>query len=519
MAFPSAVNRGNKSINYTLPVPIGGLNARDSLDQMSETDAIVMDNYMPLDTKVVLRKGYKQYVSLPHAIETLVEYKAPNGNNALFAFGGGTVYEISSKEAVHDFEKSYLNNAWQTCQFKNRLFAVNGVDKPQTYYLDESGAGVWTDASFAGTNFMPEKLINVTVSKQRLWFVEKGSMKAWYNEGVSEIQGNLLSFDMTTVATMGGYLVAIACWTQDGGQGIDDLTVFITSEGEVLVYAGSNPNSADDWRLKGCYRMSRPIGYRCTLQYQGDVVIISEDGYIPLSKALPLQGANASQIAFSDKIRGLALECTQNGQNKAGWQGIIYSRGGYALFNVPVGQQFEQHVINLNSGAWCRFTGIRSLCWGIYQKRLYFGTDSGVMLFDEGYSDNGLQISGHVEQAYTHLGSNLLKKVQLLNPRTKSSIPYALVVYTNTDFDSREQTAAENIGTSGFSVWNNLKWSSFKEKSGAKWATLQGSIRSQWIGNSATGFKISLVFKTKTKGTLIEWYSTGVRYETGTGII
>lgn len=512
-------NRGNKSINFTLPCPIGGLNARDSLDQMPQTDAIVMDNYIPLDTKVVLRNGFSRYLKTTYPVQTLVEFKNQDENNRLFAFGNNTVLDITVKESPVDFNKSYTGNRWQVCQFKNRLFAVNGYDKPQTYYEDNTGAGVWTDAAFTGEGFIPEKMINVAVSKQRLWFVEKSSLKVWYNANVAEVQGTLQSFDMTTIATMGGHLVAVGCWTQDGGQGIDDLTVFMTSEGEVLVYGGSNPNNADDWHLKGCYRMSRPVGYNCLLPYQGDLVIISEDGYIPLSKALPLQGANASQIAFSDKIRSLVISRTKAGQNKAGWQGIIYGRGGYALFNAPAGQQFEQHVINLNSGAWCRFTGIRSLCWGLLKTRLYFGTDDGVMLFDDGYSDNGIEIAGNVEQAYSFLGTPLLKKVQLLNPKTKASTQYALVLYTNTDFGKVNQSSVSNVGYGGLTKWNVIKWSSLKELSGTVWATLQGNISSAWIGACATGFKFSIVFKTKTKGTLIEWYETGVRYETGTGII
>ena len=39
------INRSGRSHNYTLPAPTGGLNVRDGLDTMSETDAIVMDNY------------------------------------------------------------------------------------------------------------------------------------------------------------------------------------------------------------------------------------------------------------------------------------------------------------------------------------------------------------------------------------------------------------------------------------------------------------------------------------------
>ena len=515
-----AVSRGNRSGNYNLSSPIGGLNVRDSLDLMAETDAVVMDNYIPLETKVCLRKGYVRYVTTGTAVKTLAEFKAESGNNRFFAFDDDSVWDVTSSAAPVKIEgRCYKNGDWQVTQFKNRLFAVNGEDKPQTYYLDEDGQGVWADAAFEGTNLVPEALVNVASSKQRLWFVEKGSMKVWYSEGVSEIQGNLLAFDMTTVARDGGYLVAAASWTQDGGAGMDDLTVFITSEGEVLVYAGSNPNSAESWTLKGIYRISRPIGYRCTMQYQGDLVIITEEGYLPLSKALPLEKANSSQIAFSDKIRGLVLERAAAGRNKSGWQSIIYSRGGYAIFNVPYNQSFEQHVINLSTGSWCRFTNIRAYCWGIFQTRAYFGTIDGVMLFDEGYADDKLHIEGHVEQAFTRFGSYDLKKVQLLNPRTKSFNPYALTIYTNTDFGSSKQDYVENIGRAGQTKWNILKWSSKAHPAGTRWAVLNGSIRSQWIGNSATGFKFSIVFKTKTRGNSIEWYDTGVRYETGTGLL
>lgn len=511
-------NRNTRSVNFTLPAPIGGLNARDSLDTMEPTDAIVMDNYIPSETKVALRKGFQKYVAMEdEKVRTLAEFKHPT-EPRFFAFAGGNVFNIASKTLIKDYGKEYKTSVWQYCQFKNRMIFVNGMDEPQTFYL-ENDEDRFETAAFSGDGLVLNKLINVAVSKQRLWFVEKGSLKVWYSEGVSEVQGNLLSFDLSTIATQGGELMAVASWTQDGGQGIDDLTVFITSQGEALVYAGSNPNAADDWTLKGVYQISKPIGYRCTLQYQGDVVIISEDGYIPLSKALPLEKANSSQIAFSDKIRGLVLERTRVSKSKEGWQGIIYGRGGYAIFNVPVYQKFEQHVINVNTGAWCRFTGINAICWGLFQDRIYFGSEGGVFLFDEGYSDDKVHILGHVEQAFSNLGSNNLKKIQLLNPRTKSSTKYALVIYTNMDFEDRNVAYQENIGSYGMTKWNEAKWSTLANPIGTKWATLRGKIRSQWIANSATGFKASLVFKTKTRGNLIEWMDTGFRYEQGSGII
>lgn len=513
-----AISRNNNSSNYTLPAPVGGLNVRDSLDTMPESDAIVMDNYLPSETKVTLRRGYIQYTDLGCKVLSLAEYSRP-AYNRFFAFGGGCVWDITSKNNIKKIKEGLGNNQWQYVEFRNRLVLVNGQDKPQTFYIDADGKDCWNDASFEGDNLHAEKLINIAVCKQRLFFVEKGTLSAWYTQGVGEVQGTLLKFDMSSIFQCGGELISIASWTQDAGQGVDDLTIFITSKGEVAVYSGSDPSDANDWSLKGVYQMSRPIGYHCTLQYQGDVVIISEDGYIPLSKALSQDKANSSQISFSDKIRGLVLERTKTGKNKFGWQGIIYGRGGYAIFNVPTAQQFEQHVVNVNSGSWCRFTGIRAFCWSSSGDRLYFGGDKGVFLFDEGYSDNGAHICGVVEQAFSNLGTPNLKRIQLINPRTKSSTKYALVVYTNMDFEERKVTYVENIGSVGQTKWNITKWSCLSRPIGSKWATLKGKIRNQWIGNSATGFKASVVFKTKTRGNLIEWFDTGFRYEQGSNIL
>ena len=141
-------------------------------------------------------------------------------------------------------------------------------------------------------------------------------------------------------------------------------------------------------------------------------------------------------------------------------------------------------------------------------------------MFDEGYSDNGMEISGCVEQAYTDLGSSCIKKIQLLNPRTRSSTGYSLVIYTNMDMESRKVDYQENLKSTGLHKWNETKWSNSQNLLGIKWTAEDGTtIRSQWIANSATGYKASLVFKTKTKGNLIEWYETGIRYELGSGVL
>lgn len=88
------------------------------------------------------------------------------------------------------------------------------------------------------------------------------------------------------------------------------------------------------------------------------------------------------------------------------------------------------------------------------------------------------------------------------------------------DMENRRVDYLENFAASGRHKWNETKWSSSKEPLGIKWGAAEStSIRSQWIANSSTGYKASVVFKTKTKGNLIEWFETGIRYEVGSGVL
>lgn len=515
----SYVNRLNKSLNYTISSPTGGLNLRDAFDSMAANEALQMDNYIPYDTKVVLRKGYREYARTDSKFQTLIAYLHEQSPRFI-GISEGKAYNLTSAGNIKTYDDvNFSLDRCQTVQYKNYLYFMNGRDKPRVFYIDENGEEHFSPWQFYSENLEDEAIIAGGVSKQFLWFIENGSQKVWYAAQAGNISGELNCFDLSTITRFGGHLQAVCSWTVDGGQGIDDLTVFITSEGEVLVYSGSNPNSADDWRLKGSYKISAPLGWQCAMPYQGDLVIITHDGYMPLSKVLPLNEAGTSTQAFSDKISSLVAKRTAYGQNKDGWQGIIYPKGGYALFNVPISQGYEQHVVNLTTGAWCRFTAIKSHCWALFAGKLYFACDYGVCLFDSGYSDNGAHITGIVRQAYNDLGSNALKKIQLLNPRILSSTAFSLVIYTDMDFIESKQGNITNLGSRGVTRWNLAKWSSVINQQQTKWQTTKGTISSRWIANSAFGNKASIVFKTQTRGNLIEWYDTGVRYEQASGIM
>ena len=504
-----------KSKDITLPSPIMGLNRKDSIAAMNPLFAVRMDNYIPMDSYVELRSGYSTYYKQvePYPVKTLAAYHYPS-HNKFFGVWNGKIWDITSTADVTDMEVTLTNDYCQTVQYKNYLFFMNGADTPQAFYVDSNNDEHIGDWGFSGTGLTGSKIIAAAVSHEFIWFVEKGSLKAWYPNVAGSISGTLNSFDLSQIAKFGGELVAVANWTIDGGIGIDDYTAFITSEGEVLVYYGSNPNDADSWSLKGSYKISKPIGYRCTMQYQGDVVIICQDGYFPMGKALATANAGDSLVAFSDNIRGLVIDRTSKNKDRKGWQGIIYTKKGYAIFNVPVAQQFEQHVININTGAWCRFTGLRAFCWCIFDDDIYFGSDDAIYQFDNANSDNGVAIEGVVEQAFADFGVPNIKKVTLLNPRTSASAPFQLTCYVDTDYKKRELTYTNNIGINNGSLWDVSPWNT------SNWAVnTANDINSQWLMCSGVGFKIGIVFKTKTRGILVDWYDTGVRFDVGSGIV
>ena len=519
MVVKRSVNRKVKSFDVVLEAPVGGLNKRDPLISMDQNDAMVMDNYIPTLNSVELRPGYEKYALLgdfcqTKKVETLCAYHTST-HSKMIALFGAKAYDVSLPEAKEYQNVTFSKSRCQVVQYHDRLFFLNGVDVPKVYYIDDNDVEHFEDWGFSGEDLQALKIINGGVSHEFLWFVEKNSTKAWVSTVGGNISGTLESFDTAQVLKWGGKLISVFNWTIDGGAGLDDYTCFLSSEGEVLVYKGYNPNDADNFTLIGSYKLSRPIGYQCVMAYQGDVVIITEDGYLPLSKALSLNNAGFSAVAFSDKIRGLVAEKTGSYKNLDGWQSLIYGKKGYAIFNVPVGQGFEQHVINISSGAWCRWTNIRAFCWCVWGGELYFGSDNRIFKFGNVYSDDGLAIEGKIEQAYTNLGTSALKKIVLLKPKIKSSKDFKLMLWTNMDFEDRQKdfyvtfTNKQNQGAKwDESKWNDAEWYSLKTR----------QMQGQWLFNSAIGYKASFVFKTKTKGTLIEWYETGLRVETGTGI-
>ena len=509
------VQRSNANV-ASLPAPIGGWNARDSLANMAPTDAVTLDNYFPGVSNVNLRGGYTKHATgLPDQVESLLVYSGA-ATNEMFAASGTGFYDVTSAGPVGAAAVSGLTNArWEyvniTTPGGNFLMAVNGVDKPQLY-----NGSTWTaldgSSTPAITGVTTTTLDNITLFKNRLWFVQKNTLKAWYLPTLS-VGGAAQALDLSAVAKLGGKLVAVGTWTIDAGYGVDDNLVFVTDKGEIIVYRGTDPSSASTWALIGVWMVGSPISKRCMMKYGGDILLLTLDGLLPLASALQSSRLDPN-VALSDKIQGAFASAAQNYKNTFGW-GMTYNADNNALIvNIPVsiGSQ-EQFVMNNITKAWCRFTGWEANCFNILDDNLYYGGNEYVarawVVGSTGYVDDTDNIEGRVLQAFNYFESRGVQKYfTRARPSLFSNGQPAINIDINVDFDLSASTAALAYSPITVATWGTGLWDS------GLWGQ-DTIISNNWQGVTGIGYNAGIQLNSSSKNLQIQWAATDIVYQIG----
>lgn len=504
--------RGRRAIGRlaTIPGPTKGWNARDALDGMDPGYATILDNWFPTRDGVKVRNG-----SASHAtgigtgvVESLMEYSS-GGTRRLLAFGNSAVYNATSAGAVGAALASGLtNNRWSGTMSGTNLIACNGADGVYVY----NGSTFVTGGPSSGpTN---STLVAVHNFKERLFFIQDNSASFWYPDTVQAITGTFTEFPLGQVHPSGGKLMAIGTLTIDGGLGIDDLAVFVMESGAVLIYSGTDPSDDTSWSLVGIFQLGAPIGRRCLLKVGADLVMITVDGYIPLTSTLRL-GQGRSDKTVSDLISPAVNEAAMLYKGNYGWQPILYPGGQKMIFNVPLvtGSQFHQHVYNTATGAWCRFKGWNGVCFGLYNDDLYFGgVDGKVYKADTGQADAGSDIVADGQTAWQSFGSpGAIKHFNLYRPMLASDSDLTVNIGLGVDFETDVNVSETSSTGSTGSTWDVDAWDV------GAWAGSEVN-RVQWQSPNAEGTTAAIRVKTSTSAQGVTWYSTQVRYEVGTGI-
>lgn len=508
---PGSMIQHNAAQVQSLPAPLGGWNARDSFANMEPTDAVTLINMFPTVSNLTLRGGYTKHATgLSGKVQTIMVYNYGNSSKMFAATSSGNIYDVTSAGVVGAPVVTGLSNGiWEytniTTAGGSYIMAVNGADSALLY--DGSS---WTNPSISGV--ASADLVNITLFKNRLWFIEQYTLKAWYLP-TSSIGGTAEYTNLSALCKFGGHLVDLDTWTLDAGYGVDDNLAFITSVGEVIVYRGTDPASAATWALIGVWKLGSPVGTRPMLKWGGDLLILTYDGLMPMAASLQSSRLDP-RVALSDKIQGAITAATnQYGGNHAsvGWQVVYTAKYNAVWINIPVadGQQ-EQYVMNTITKAWSQFTGWASYCWEIFGDDPYFGSDGYVgHAWDDSYTDDVSNINTQTIQAFNYFGARGVKKYfTRARPSIFTNGTPTIGVGMNIDFDTSDTTAALTFSGTSYGLWDVGLWDT------AVWGA-DLVIQNTWLGVTGIGYCGGLQMKTASQGIQIQWASTDVVYQSG----
>lgn len=409
-----------------IPAPVAGWNAIDPLADMDPKYAPILINWVPRTSWIELRAGYNAWCQALGAngpVETLMTYRPVGGTQFLFAAAGGNFYNVSNQSAPVSVRSGFANNRWQYLNFdvpggSNYLYAVNGSDNPQLW-----DGTTWTIPTL--TDGPPQtSIFNIHAHQNRLWFIPINSTKIYYLPA-SSIIGSFTGagagvVDLGAFMTQGGFVVAMGTWTYNGGQGPQNLAVFVTSRGQVIIYAGSDPTSSTTWTLVGVFDLPPPLGVRCLKQIGADLGIITLQGVLPLSQSIQLDTGAVRQAAITGRIQNAMLQAAASYQTNFGWELISYPAQGLLFLNVPqqtnVSQvQFVQNFLN---GAWTQFQGWNANCFEIFNDQLFFGGNNGLVANAyQGPADLVSPILFDMQCAFNYFGApGRIKRMSMIQP-------------------------------------------------------------------------------------------------------
>ena len=501
-------DRRQKATVRSVPAPVAGWNARDSIDDMRDDEAVSLINFFPGQGKVSLRSGHASHATgLGGVVETLGEFNA-GASRKMFAAANGNIWDATSAGAASSLASGFTNNRWQWAQFDDasggaRVGLVNGADAPQIH----TGAAV-SAMTVSGSGLTVADLDGINIFKGRSYFWDSSTQDFWYS-AVNALGGVLTKFPLGRVAGTGGNLIAMGTWTRDGGSGPDDLAVFLLSSGDVVIYAGSDPSSSTAWSLVGVFKIGGPMGARALTKIGSDLIVTTVDGYVPLSKVLSNERVR-QQDAISDNIRNAVLYATRNYASNFGWQSIYYPLGNMGIFNVPLtANTFEQHVVNTLTGAWCKFSGLNARTWAMFNDRLYFGGSGVVYKADTGTSDNTASILAVGQTAWTYLKARSTQKRfaalrHLL--QVDGSLTYNAGV--GVDFGVLSLAQTESSPVASATPWGSA-W-------GSAWSD-EIAINQNWLSAEGIGYNVSSKLSIQTSTRSVDWFSTQYQFEPGRG--
>ena len=497
-------SRQRTSKTTTVSAPIKGWNLKARSTEAGIEYASVMENFIPDIGQVTLRSGSVSHVTgIAASVDTLMEY-AYGASSELFAAKSTDIYDVTASGAVGAAKVSSLTNGrWEYVNFSttggNFLLLVNGADGVRSY-----NGTTWATETITGVT--AANIDHIFIYQERVWFIEKNTLSAWYLPVLAK-SGAVTELDLGSIFNRGGRLIAGETWSRDGGAGMDDVAVWITSEGEVAIFQGNNPASAATWALVGVFQIDRPIGRRCLVNVGADLVVLTESGIYPMSQVLI---AGSPQQVIPDEIRDAFQSASADSKSTFGWQLVNYRSKGWVLVNIPFSSGSRQYVLNLVTSRWFEITGWDAQCFGSLSGALYFAeSGGGVIKADTGLNDQNTAIVARFITGWDDFGNDNQKQFKMVRPLQSANNDFTPLVEMLVDYDrdGSANTAPAFTGEEG-AVWDEELWDV------AEWISVN-ETRNRWRGVTGVGTVGAILYEARVQNVTLSISGFDVVWERG----
>ena len=480
-SYDSGANKSSGRVEGIVS-PVRGLNKESPLAGLSQQYAITLDNWICQPDGIVTRQGAANHATgFTQAPRTLMTYSA-GAVAQMFAAASNGIFNVSAAGAIGASvatvtagDGKSVNFATSAGQF---LYFVNGTDKPQLYdgttWVAVDGVSVP-----AITGITTTSITDVETYRQRLYFLQQNFLGFWYLPADS-VGGAAAAFRVGSLCRLGGRVVAHGTWSIDGGSGPDDHYVLATSQGEVLIFRGSDPAVTANWNYIGTYYVGKPIGQKCLTKLGGDLLFLCENGLIPLSKLLQSTGLNYTQALTSVINPAIAVDAAAYGAVN-GWKILVIPRYALILLNVPQSTALSnQYVFSTRSRGWSTFSGWNAADFIEFEGKTYFTTGLVVANAFTGTADFGANITAICDTSYARF--NTRKQLYPANMRAlfAANGPVGYTLGIAQDFTNNYALNEFPTVGSEVALWDTGLWDI------ALWGDSFG-LRNEWVTVAARG--------------------------------
>lgn len=472
----------------TAPIPaaIGGLNAIAPGGELPPSDAFVLYNMIAAEYGLRTRLGSREWCTgLTGAGDNYVRSILPftgsaaNGaQNKLFATTSSGIWDVTSSSASPSSVLSFGITSGRAGHGVCTVHVTAGghfllyADEANGLHVYSESAGTWAAVAMGAggaqiSGIDPTSFAFVTIFKGRVWAIPANTADLWYS-ATGSIYGAYTKFALGTKLKAGGPLVGAWSWTYDGGAGLDDRLVVVSKGGDVPIYAGTDPSTADKFGLVGVWNVGdMPEGRELATDYGGELLLLTRMGILPLSKLVSGKASLESEYATA-KISNLFNAAMLSKATTAGWTMRLHPEENALMVTVPEaeGTATTQLMMSLGTRSWSRYRDLPVYSNAVFGGQMYFGTVDGKVCINDGYVDGRplsdptaytpVQYSGI--GAFFNLGNGRQKQVQLIRPRFlgQSTAP-SFEVAARFDFDITELDPV-TPGTGGGSTWDSALW-------------------------------------------------------------